>query len=134
MGSLPLTAWREKEYLLASVPGVGATTARTLIAQLPELGTLDRKKIASLAGLAPYTCQSGRWKGKSMIGGGRKTVRCALFMAAMVAGRFNPTLKAFRDRLIASGKPKIVAVIAVARKLLTILNAIIRDKKPWQPA
>jgi transposase len=127
-------AWREKEDLLASVPGVGAQTARTLIAELPELGTLDRKRIASLAGLAPYTRQSGRWKGKSMIGGGRKTVRSAIFMAAMVAGRFNPLLKAFRDRLIAAGKPKIVAIIAVARKLLTMLNAIVRDKKPWQPA
>jgi transposase len=126
--------WREKEDLLASVPGVGPQTARTLIAELPELGTLDRKQIASLAGLAPYTRQSGRWRGKSMIAGGRKTVRCALFMAAMVAARFNPVLKAFRDRLVAAGKPKIVAIIAVARKLLTILNAILRDKTPWQIA
>jgi transposase len=126
--------WREKEDLLASVPGVGSTTARTLIAELPELGTLDRKKIASLAGLAPYTRQSGNWKGRSMIGGGRKTVRCALFMAAMVAARHNPVLKAFRDRLVAAGKPKMIAIIAVARKLLTILNAIIRDKQPWKIA
>jgi transposase len=127
-------AWREKEDLLASVPGVGPMTARTLIGELPELGTLDRKRIASLVGLAPYTRQSGHWKGKSMIGGGRKTVRSALFMAALVAARHNPILKAFRDRLVASGKPKIVALVAVARKLITILNAIIRDKKPWQPA
>lgn len=126
--------WCEKEDLLASVPGVGVQTARTLIAELPELGTLGRKKIASLVGLAPYTRQSGTWKGKSMIGGGRKTVRCAMFMAAMVAGRHNPVLKAFRDRLIAAGKPKLVAIIAVARKLLTILNAILRDKTPWQIA
>lgn len=126
--------WREKEDLLASVPGVGSQTARTLLAELPELGTLDRKHIASLAGLAPYTRQSGKWKGKSMIGGGRSSVRRALFIAAMVAGRFNPALKAFRDHLVAAGKPKIVAVIAVARKLLTILNAILRDKTPWQPA
>lgn len=126
--------WREKEDLLASVPGVGPTVARTLIAELPELGTLDRKRIASLVGLAPYTRQSGRWKGKSMIGGGRKTVRGALFMAAMVASRFNPVLKAFRNRLVAAGKPKIVAIIAVARKLLTILNAILRDKSSWQIA
>jgi transposase len=126
--------WREKEDLLASVPGVGPQTARTLIAELPELGTLDRKQIASLAGLAPYTRQSGRWRGKSMIGGGRKTVRCSLFMAAMVAGRFNPVLKAFKDRLLAAGKPKIVAIIAVARKLLTILNAMLRDKTLWQNA
>jgi transposase len=126
--------WREKEDLLASVPGVGAQTARTLLAELPELGTLDRKRIASLAGLAPFTRQSGQWRGKSMIGGGRKSVRSALFMAAMVAGRHNPHLKAFRDRLVGAGKPKMVAIIAVARKLLTILNAILRDKTPWQTA
>jgi transposase len=126
-------AWRDKEDLLASVPGVGPQTARTLIAELPELGTLDRKQIASLAGLAPYTRQSGAWKGKSMIAGGRKNVRTALFMAAMVASRYNPILKAFRDRLVALGKPKMVALVAVARKLLTILNAILRDQKPWQP-
>lgn len=126
--------WREKEDLMVSVPGVGGATAHALIAELPELGTLDRKQIAALAGLAPYTRQSGKWKGKSMIGGGRKNVRTALFMAAMVAGRFNPVLKAFRDRLVAAGKPKMVALIAVARKLLTILNAILRDKTPWQNA
>jgi transposase len=126
--------WREKEDLLATVPGVGPQTARTLLAELPELGTLDRKRIASLAGLAPYTRQSGQWRGRSMIGGGRKTVRCALFMAAMVAGRFNPVFKAFRSRLLAAGKPKIVAIIAVARKLLTVLNAMLRDKTPWQHA
>lgn len=124
--------WREKEDLLASVPGVGAQTARTLLAEMPELGTLGRKQIASLAGLAPYTRQSGSWRGKSMIGGGRKTVRTALFMAALVASRYNPVLKAFRDQLIERGKPKMVALIAVARKLLTILNAILRDKKSWQ--
>lgn len=127
-------AWREKEDLLASVPGVGAITARTLIAELPELGTLDNKQIASLAGLAPYTRQSGRWKGKSMIGGGRKTVRSALFLAALTACRHNPTLKAFRQRLVDAGKPKMVAVIAVARKLLIILNAILKHRKPWQTA
>ena len=126
--------WRAKEDLLASVPGVGQITARTLIAELPELGTLDAKRIASLAGLAPYTRQSGQWVGKSMIGGGRKTVRSVLFLAALVGARHNPILKAFRDRLIAAGKPKMVAVIAVARKLLTILNAMIRDQKPWQTA
>jgi len=126
--------WREKEDLLASVPGVGNQTARTLLAELPELGTLDRKRIASLAGLAPYTRQSGQWKGKSMIGGGRASVRRAVFIAAMVAGQHNPVLKAFRDRLVAAGKPKIVALIAVARKLLTILNAILRDQRPWQIA
>jgi transposase len=127
-------AWRDKEDLLASVPGVGPVVARTLIAELPELGTLDNKRIASLAGLAPYTRQSGQWQGKSMIGGGRKSVRSALFLAALVACRHNPVLKAFRQRLIEAGKPKMIAVIAAARKLLTILNAILRDQKPWQPA
>lgn len=126
--------WRETEDLLASVPGVGPITARTLIAELPELGQLDNKQIASLAGLAPYTRQSGQWRGKSMIGGGRKTVRSALFLAALVASRHNPVLKAFRQRLVEAGKPKMVAAIAVARKLLTILNAIVRDQKPWQNA
>jgi len=127
-------AWREKEDLLASVPGVGQKTARTLIAELPELGSLDRKTVASLVGLAPYTRQSGRWRGRSMIGGGRKTVRSALFIAAMVACRYNPVLKPFYERLVAAGKPKVLAIIAVARKLITILNAILRDKKPWQIA
>ena len=125
--------WVEKEDLLASVPGVGPVIARTLIAELPELGSLDRRKVAALVGLAPRTRQSGQWRGKSFIGGGRKSVRNALFMAAMVAARHNPLLKQFRDKLVAAGKPKLVALVAVARKLLTILNAILRDKQPWQP-
>jgi transposase len=126
--------WRAKEDLLASVPGIGQTLARALLADLPELGTLGRREIASLAGLAPYTRQSGRWRGKSMIGGGRSTVRAASFMAALVASRHNPPLKAFYQRLLAAGKPKMVALIAVARKLLTTLNAILRDNRPWQNA
>ena len=126
--------WREKENLLASVPGIGSTTARTLLAELPELGSLDRRRIASLAGLAPYTRQSGKWRGKSMIAGGRGSVRSALFICAMVARRYNPSLKAFYERLLATRKPKMVALIAVARKLLTILNAILRDNRPWQVA
>lgn len=126
--------WRDKEDLLTSVKGVGPAIARTLIAELPELGRLDRKQIAALAGLAPFTRQSGTWRGKSFIGGGRTAVRTALFMGAMVAKRHNPTLKAFFDRLVAAGKPKMVALIAVARKLITILNAILRDQKPWQTA
>jgi len=127
-------AWREKENLLASVPGVGPTIARTLIAELPELGRLGRKQIAALAGLAPFTRQSGQWRGKSFIAGGRTAVRATLFMGALVAKKHNPVLKAFFDRLVAAGKPKMVALIAVARKLLTILNAIIRDNRPWQIA
>lgn len=124
-------AWREKEDLLASVPGVGKIVARTLIAELPELGTLDRRQVAALVGLAPFTRQSGQWRGKSFIGGGRAAVRATLFIAAMVAARHNPALKAFRDKLVAAGKPKLVALVATARKLVTILNAILRDKQPW---
>jgi transposase len=127
-------AWRAKEDLLASVPGIGPTIARTLIAELPELGQLSRKEIAALVGLAPFTRQSGQWRGRSFIGGGRTAVRTALFMGAMVAKRHNPILKVFFDRLIAAGKPKMVALIAVARKLVTILNAIVRDNRPWQTA
>lgn len=127
-------AWRDKEDLLSSVPGIGKTIARTLMGELPELGRLNPKEIAALAGLAPFTRQSGKWKGKSFISGGRAVVRTALFMGALVASRYNPTLKAFRDRLVQSGKPKLVATIATARKLLIILNAIVRDNKPWKPA
>ena len=126
--------WRDKEDLLASVPGIGKTIARTLLAELPELGTLTPKQAAALVGLSPYTRQSGKWRGKSFIGGGRTAVRGALFMGALVAARYNPTLKAFRDRLVAKGKPKLVALIATARKLLIILNAILRDAKPWRTA
>jgi transposase len=124
--------WAEKEDLLASVPGVGKTIARTLIAELPELGSLKRRQIAALVGLAPWTRQSGQWRGKSFIGGGRKSVRNSLFVGAMVAARYNPQLKSFRDKLVAAGKPKLIALVAVARKLITILNAILRDRRSWQ--
>lgn len=127
-------AWLENEQLLTSVPGVAKITSRTVLAELPELGALDRRRIASLVGYAPFTRQSGQWRGKSFIAGGRSHVRSVLFMAAMTATRCNPVLKAFYERLIAKGKPKMVALVAVARKLLTILNAILRDKKPWQIA
>ena len=127
-------AWQVRVDLLQSVPGVGPTTARTLLAELPEIGSLSRREIAALAGLAPWTRQSGQWRGRSMIGGGRTTVRTSVFMAALVASRHNPVLKAFRDKLVQAGKPKIVAIIAVARKLLTILNAIVREQKKWQTA
>jgi transposase len=127
-------AWREKEDLLVSFPGVSNTLARTFLAELPELGRLSRREIASLAGLAPYTRQSGRWRGKSMIGGGRAPLRAALYMAALSASRCNRPLKVFYQRLLSAGKPKMVALIAVARKILTILNAMVRDKKEWQIA
>ena len=127
-------AWLAAEKLLTSVPGVGNVVARTLLAELPELGSLDRRRIAALAGLAPWTRQSGQWRGRSFIGGGRATVRSALFIAAMVAARHNPPLRDFRQNLIGRGKSKKAAIIAVARKLLTILNAIIRSNTPWQNA
>ena len=127
-------AWRDKEDLLRTVPGVGKIVARTLLAELPELGQLDRRQIASLAGLAPWTRQSGKWRGKSFIGGGRSSVRAMLFLSAMAAAKHNPLLKTFHQRLTAAGKPKMVALLALARKLLTILNAIIRDHRPWQNA
>lgn len=126
--------WRAKQDLLASVPGIGDRIARALLADLPELGHLDRRAIAALAGLAPFTRQSGQWRGKSFIAGGRAAPRSALFIGAMVAVRHNKPLKAFYQRLVAAGKPKRLALVAAARKLLTILNAIIRDQKPWQTA
>jgi transposase len=125
--------WREKDRLLESVPGVGPTISGRLIAEMPELGKLDRRQIGALGGLAPFTRESGKWKGKSFIGGGRAGVRSALFMGAMVAVKHNPVLRAFYQRLLAAGKLKMVALVAVARKLLTILNAILRDGKPWAP-
>ncbi len=125
--------WREKEDLLASVPGVGKVIARTLLAEMPELGQLDRRKVAALAGLSPWTRQSGQWRGKSMIGGGRSVCRTVLFLGALSATRYNPDLKAFSLRLLNAGKSKMAVLIAVARKLLTILNAILRDKTPWTP-
>lgn len=125
--------WKAKEDLLSSVPGVGPITARTLIADLPELGRLSPKQIAALAGLAPYTRQSGKWRGKAFTSGGRSSVRGVLFLAAMAACRYNPVLQAFRKRLLDAGKPPKVAIIAMARKLLTILNAMIRENQPWQP-
>ena len=126
--------WRAREDLLTSIPGIGPATARTLIAEMPELGQLDRRQIAALAGLAPWTRQSGQWRGKTLIGGGRASVRAALFMAAMVASRHNPVLRQSYQQLLERGKAKKAALIAVARKLLTIANAILRSHTPWQNA
>jgi transposase len=127
-------AWRGKEELLTSFPGVSHTLASIFLAEVPELGTLNRRQVASLAGLAPFTRRSGKWKGKSKIGGGRAALRASLYMAALSAIRCHPQLKAFYRRLLSAGKPKMVALIAVARKVLTILNAMLRDQKQWQPA
>lgn len=126
--------WREKEDLLVSFPGVSNTLARLFLAEAPELGRLTRREIASLAGVAPFTRKSGKWRGKSMIGGGRSALRTGLYMAALSAARYNPDLKVFYRRLVDAGKPKMVALIAVARKILTILNAMLRDRKQWQHA
>ena len=126
--------WRESEDLLKSVPGVGNTLARSLIADLPELGTLDRKKIAALVGVAPFNRDSGTLRGRRTVWGGRSAIRATLYMAALVATRCNPIIKAFYQRLLAAGKPKKLALTACMRKLLTILNAILRDRTPWQSA
>ena len=126
--------WREAEDLLTSVPGVGDKLARTLIADLPELGQLDRKQIAALVGVAPLNRDSGHMRGKRTTWGGRAKVRAVLYMAALVAAHHNPVLTGFYQRLLAAGKAKKLALAAVMRKLLTILNAILRDKTPWQTA
>jgi transposase len=126
--------WRGKEELLITFPGVAHTIARSVLADLPELGRLTRREIASLVGYAPFTRQSGQWKGRSMIAGGRPSVRSAIFMAALSAIRCNPIMRAFYQRLLARGKAKMVALVAVARKVLTILNAMLRDKQQWQHA
>jgi len=127
-------AWRAKEDLLVSVPGIGKTIARTLIAELPELGRLDRRKLAALAGLAPYNRDSGNWHGRRAIAGGRAPVRTALYMAVLVAIRRRMPLAETYHRLVLAGKPPKVAIVACMRKLLGILNAILRDQTPWQTA
>jgi transposase len=124
--------WQADAALLQSVPGVGPVLTATLLAELPELGRLDRKRIAALVGVAPFTRESGRWRGRAMIGGGRAAVRATLYMAALVATRHNPVLRTFYQRLVAAGKAKKLALTAVMRKLLVILNAIRRDQARWQ--
>jgi transposase len=126
--------WREKEELMVSVPGIAQKIARVLIAELPELGTLDRRRIASLVGVAPMNRDSGTMRGKRQIKGGRTSVRSALYMAAVTAARWNPPLRDTYQRLRAAGKPPKLALIAILRRLLTILNAIVRDRTPWKIA
>jgi transposase len=122
----------EKDHLLQSVPGVGPTTSRILLVELPELGLLDNKQIASLAGLAPMNRDSGKMRGHRMIMGGRAHVRSALYMATLVATRFNRRIKGVYDRLHAAGKPKKVALVACMRKMVIILNSILRTKSPFR--
>ena len=123
--------WREKDDLLRTVPGVGPQLSLTLLAHLPELGTLDRKQIAALVGVAPYNRDRGTRRGKRAVWGGRSRVRAVLYMGALVASRHNPAIRDFYQRLLAAGKPKKVALVASMRKLLVILNAMLKHGSPW---
>ena len=124
--------WRAKENLLRSVPGIGPVISRTLLGELPELGTLSHKQIAALVGVAPLNRDSGTLRGRRLVWGGRAPVRAALFMGALVAARRNPVIRSFYQRLLAAGKPKKVALTACMRKLLIILNAMARTNTPWR--
>jgi len=124
--------WRAKEDLLSSVPGVGTATTRTLLGHLPELGRLNRREIAALVGVAPFNDDSGKRRGQRRIRGGRSEVRGVLYMATLVATRHNPTIRAFYQRLLAAGKLPMVALLACTRKLLTILNAMMRSNQSWR--
>ena len=126
--------WREADDVLQSVPGIGPVTACTLIADLPELGRLDRRRIAALAGLAPFARDSGIFRGRRMIAGGRAPVRRVLYMATLAAIQHNPVIRRFHQRLVTAGRPAKLAHTAAMRKLLTILNAMLRDHRPWQTA
>lgn len=125
--------WRATEDLLQSVPGIGPVVARTLLAELPELGQLSRREIAALVGVAPVARDSGAQRGRRAIAGGRASVRTALYMATLVASRCNAVIRAHFQRLVALGKPKKVALVACMRKLLVILNAMLRHRTPWNP-
>ena len=125
--------WREKEELLRSVPGVGKVLSLTLLSHLPELGTLERQQVAALVGVAPWNRDSGVLRGKRAVWGGRAPVRAVLYMATVAAVRSNPVIKVFYQRLLAAGKAKKVALVACMRKLLTILNAMLKHKAPWNP-
>ena len=126
--------FRESEALLRSVPGVGPILSRTLLAELPELGTLPHRRLSALVGIAPFNRDSGTFRGKREVWGGRAPVRATLYMGALVATRHNPLIREFYGRLLAAGKPKKVALVACMRKLLSILNAILRDRTPYHPA
>jgi transposase len=124
--------WRENDDLLQSAPGIGPVCARTFLLELPELGTRTRQQIAALVGVAPLHCDSGTLRGRRTIWGGRAHVRTVLYMGTLVATRFNPRIKAFYDRLLAAGKVKKVALTACMQKFLTILNAMLKHRTPWQ--
>ncbi len=124
-------AWCEKARLLRSVPGIGNVTVTTLLAHLPELGTLNRRAIAALVGVAPFNHDSGKLRGTRAIWGGRAQVRAVLYMCTLVASRRNPVVQAFYARLLAAGKKPKVALTACMRKLLVILNTMLREKTPW---
>ena len=128
----PSPVWREKDDLLRTVPGVGPQLSLTLLAHLPELGTLDRKQIAALVGVAPYNRDSGTRRGKRAVWGGRSRVRAVLYMGALAASRHNPAIRDFYQRLLAAGKPKKVALVASMRKLLVTLNAMLKHGYPWR--
>jgi len=125
--------WREKDNLLRSVPGVGPVLTTTLLGDVPELGQLNRKQIAALIGVAPLNRDSGTYRGRRAVWGGRAHVRATLYMATLTAARYNPVIRAFYERLVAAGKPKKVALTACMRKLLTILNAMIARRTAWKP-
>ena len=127
-------ALSDRSRLLRTMPGVGPLLAASLLARLPELGRLDRRAIASLAGLAPHACDSGRFRGKRRIWGGRAEVRRTLYLAGFIASRYDPALRAFRRKLQEAGKPVKLAIVACARKLLTVLNAMLRDQREHRPA
>ena len=124
--------WREKDDLLRTVPGVGPQLSLTLLAHLPELGTLNRRQIAALVGVAPFNRDSGTLRGKRAVWGGRSRVRAVLYMGALVASRHNPAIRDFYQRLLAAGKPKKVALVASMRKLLVMLNAMLKHGYPWR--
>jgi transposase len=126
------SALSENEELLRSVPGVGPVLARTLLAEVPELGALTHKRVAALVGVAPLNRDSGTLRGRRSIWGGRAEVRAALYMGALVAARRNPAIKEFYERLVAAGKPKKVALVACMRKLLAIVNAVLKHRIPWR--
>ena len=125
--------WRGKDELLRSVPGVGPQVSMALLADLPELGTLSRKKIAALVGVSPFSRDSGRYRGKRTIWGGRARVRSVLYMGALVAARCNPMIREFYQRLLVAGKPKKLALTACMRKLLTVLNSMAKTGRAWNP-